>query len=172
MARVRARLFLDHIPTVGEHRFTCVGQVGGQVVHATTIVKTSTSDIFPMTGVNVRRHPLPQPSMDLANHWGLGSSAGPAAPRITKWYNVLLVTIGSTVELPCGAYAQPSPQVYWMDNNDNIISKRDPRFKVRFDGSLVIVNLKWDDMGEFHCVAKNDLGKDTKGSFIYPMLRD
>lgn len=108
----------------------------------------------------------------MLNHMGLTGPAGPVAPRITKWFNVLLENIGNTVVLPCGAYAQPSPQVYWLDNNDNLISKRDPRFIVDSDGSLVILNLKWDDMGEFHCVAKNDLGKDTKGTFIYPMLKD
>lgn len=171
VARVRARLFLDHIPSVGDHRFTCIGQVGGQVVHATTTVKTSSSDLFPTSGANVRHHPVPA-SVDMLNHWGLGSTVAPAAPRITKWYNVLLENIGNTVELPCGAYAQPHPQVYWLDNNDNLISKRHPRFRVKTDGSLVITNLKWEDMGEFHCVARNDLGKDTKGTFIYPMLKD
>lgn len=106
----------------------------------------------------------------MLNHWG--SSAAPVAPRITQWYNVLLDTIGNLVELPCGAYAQPSPQVYWMDNNDNLIGKRDPRYKIKSDGSLIILKLEWENMGMFHCVAKNDLGKDTKSTFLYPMLKE
>lgn len=177
VARVRSRLFLDHIPTVGEHKFTCVGQVGGQVVHATTVVKTSSSELFPSAIVNVRHRPVSSSPGNILSHLAFeagsaGSATGPVVPRITKWFSVLLETIGNTVVLPCEAYAQPNPQIYWLDNNNEVISKRDPRFKVSYDGSLVIVNLKWDDMGEFHCVAKNDMGKDTKSTFIYPMLRD
>lgn len=163
---MRARLFLDHIHSVGEHRFTCIGQSGGQVVHASTTVRTSGSEIFPAS-VNVHHRGVP--AVELLNHFGLGSAPGPAAPRITLWYSVLLEKIGSPVILPCEAYAQPHPQIYWLDNNDNVINKHDPRFKLMANGALLITSLKWDDMGEFHCVAKNDLGKDTKGSFLYPM---
>lgn len=170
VARVRSRFFVDHIPTVGDHRYTCIGQVGGQVVHATTTVKTSSSEMFPSSALNVRHRSVP--AVEMLSHFGLGSTSGPVAPRITKWFNVLLEKIGNTVVLPCEAFAHPRPEVYWMDNNDNLISKRDSRFKMMNDGSLLIVSLKWDDMGEFHCVAKNDLGKDTKGTFLYPMLRE
>lgn len=171
VARVRARLFLDHIPSVGEHHFTCIGQVGGQIVHSTTHVKTSSSELFPSSAINIRHRSVP-PSVEMLNHLSGSPSSAPVVPRITKWYNVLLETIGNSVVLPCEAFAHPHPQVYWLDNNDNMISHREPRFKVRYDGSLLIVNLKWDDMGEFHCVAKNNVGKDTKGTFIYPMARE
>lgn len=166
VARVRVRLFLDHIPSVGDRRYTCIGQVGGQVVHATTTVKTTSSDIFPASG---SIHHRGIPAVELLNHYGMGSPAGPVAPRITHWYNVLLEKIGSPIVLPCEAYAQPHPQVYWMDNNNNMISNHDPRLRVMPNGSLMITSLKWDDMGEFHCVAKNDIGKDRKGTFLYPM---
>lgn len=168
VGRVRARLFLDHIHSVGDHRFTCIGQVGGQVVHATTTVKTSSSEIFP-ANVNVH-HRGGIPAMELLNRYGMGTAPGPVIPRISLWYNVLLEKIGNPVILPCEAYGQPHPQVYWLDNNNNMVGKHDPRFKTLPNGSLLITNLKWDDMGEFHCVAKNDLGKDTKGTFVYPML--
>lgn len=166
IARVRSRLILDHIPTVGEHRFTCVGHVGGQVVHATTVVKTSSSELFP---VSLGGHSHRAPSADILNHLGLATSTMPVAPRITRYFNVLLENIGNTVILPCDAYAQPHPQVYWIDNKESLVSRHDPRLKVLPDGSLLITNLKWDDMGGFSCVAKNDLGKDTKSTFLYPM---
>lgn len=141
-------------------------------MHATTVVKTTASELFPSTGINVRHRSM-LPAVEMLNHMaGMTGTGGEAAPRITKWYNVLLENIGATVVLPCGAYAQPSPQVEWLDNNDNLITKQDRRFIVDNDGSLIITNLKWDDMGEFHCVAKNNLGKDTKGTFIYPMLKE
>lgn len=161
---------MDHISKVGEKRYTCIGQVGGQVVHATTTVTTSSSELFPTSAINVRHRSVP--AIEMLNHIDISSSPAPVTPRITKWFNVLLEKIGNTVRLPCEAMAHPHPEIYWLDNNDNLISKRDNRFKILNDGSLLIVKLKWDDMGEFHCVAKNDLGKDTKGTFIYPMLRD
>ena len=43
------------------------------------------------------------------------------------------------------------------------------KFKVMPDGSLVIHNLDFNDMGVYQCVAKNKFGHDMAETFVYPV---
>lgn len=172
LARVRSRLILEHAPSVGEQTYTCVGRTGGQIAHASTVVTTSASDVFP-SGPNERHSKgnlkVQGFSPDLWNHLMLESSQTSSAPRITEYYSVLLQSIGSTVLLPCHAVGRPRPAVHWVDPNENIITGHGSRYEVLPTGELLIQRLKWDDMGAYKCVAENSMGKDEIPSFIYPM---
>lgn len=37
-------------------------------------------------------------------------------------------------------------------------------------GELIIQDLRWSDMGQYTCVARNALGKDFIETFVYPTI--
>lgn len=96
--------------------------------------------------------------------------SGPKAPKIVNYYLVFFELIGSDIVVPCKAIGRPRPEVFWFDDDDNLINGQDPRFSVLNNGDLVITGLRWSDMGTYTCVAKNHVGKDNATSFIYPVL--
>lgn len=57
--------------------------------------------------------------------------SGPQQARVVLYYSVVMETIGSSIVLPCRAIGRPRPEIFWLDNNENIITNQDPRFKVR-----------------------------------------
>ncbi|XP_063543512.1 neural/ectodermal development factor IMP-L2-like isoform X1 [Cydia strobilella] len=91
----------------------------------------------------------------------------PAAPVISSYYVQLFQDIGSDVVLPCRVYSPTEPQVYWQDQHHNVIYDN-PRMRVLRSGDLYIKDIRWTDMGEYTCNAKNLYGKTTVSSFLYP----
>lgn len=54
-------------------------------------------------------------------------------PRITKWSPILMETIGNEATLPCSAKGNPSPQIYWIDKDEKLVSNDpDSRYKVTY----------------------------------------
>lgn len=94
---------------------------------------------------------------------------GPKAPKIVYNYVFLFEFIGSDIVLPCKTIGRPRPEVFWFDDDDNIINGQDPRLSVLNNGDLVITGLRWADMGGYTCVAKNHIGKDSVTVFLYPV---
>lgn len=141
-----SRLVIDRM-TASDRTFTCVAQSGGKIAHATTTVyPTENSGLMPMV------------------------DNGPKKTRIVSYYTTLLSTIGENVILPCQATGRPFPEFYWTNQNDDIIGEQNPRIKVLPNGDLMILQLKWSDMGTYTCTARNAVSKDTAETFLYPFV--
>lgn len=56
----------------------------------------------------------------------------------------------------------------WMGPDEQPISDSD-KFKIMPDGSLVIHDLDFNDMGVYVCIAKNQFGHDMAETFVYPV---
>lgn len=141
-----SRLVIDRM-SASERTFTCVAQSGGKISHATTTVYPSgNSGLIPM----------------------IDNGAKPA--RIVSYLTTLLSTIGENVILPCQATGRPFPEIYWTNPNDEIVGDQNQRIKVLPNGDLMILQLKWSDMGTYTCTAHNAVSKDTAETFLYPFV--
>lgn len=158
LARVRSRLIIDYTNS-NERQYTCVGRAGGQIAYATTTVLST-------PGGHFGKHNL----TELLSMNNMMLNSGPKKVRVVLYYKVILEQIGSNLMLPCKAVGRPHPEIYWLDNNDRVISGQDPRFKVLSSGELLITNLSWPDMGGYTCVARNAISKDAVSTFVYPVL--
>lgn len=175
ITRVQSRLILDH-SKAHERTYTCIGRAGGQSDYSSTVVFVTAPKQENLTEI-----------LNLNNVFG-----GLRKARITLNYETIFETIGSNLVLPCQAVGRPLPEIYWLDDNNNVINGQDSRFKVNSrntsklnvcriikpffyfiqtlpTGELIISNLRWMDMGTYTCVAKNALAKDTTQTFIYPV---
>lgn len=149
IVKVRSVHVIDH--NLSEPRtYTCVGRTGSKTIYASTIV-------YPQTDHNdlVREKPF----------------NGPIKPRIVYSERMHLDLVGSNVVLPCKVHANPKAEVYWMNDEGHII-EQNQRFKLLRSGDLLISDLKWEDMGAYRCIARNDMGKDTADVFIYPVQKE
>lgn len=56
-----------------------------------------------------------------------------SAPRIVTWSPYMMETIGNDVVLPCVSLGTPAPQVYWIDQQNQLIAPgpNESRYKVR-----------------------------------------
>ncbi|CAG4960913.1 unnamed protein product [Parnassius apollo] len=91
----------------------------------------------------------------------------PSKPVITTFYNDVLQEIGTTLILPCHVYSRTEHQVFWQDNQSELVYSNS-RIRVLPSGDLLITGLRWADMGEWTCTAKNMYGKDSASTFLYP----
>lgn len=151
-ATVVSRLVLDRV-TEDERAFTCVGRAGEKVDFATTVVYASDK----------------KPSF-MALGGGNGLLGGPRKPRIVQHYTTLLSSIGSNVVLPCRATGRPMPEIFWLNQESEVIGPKHDRFKVMPNGDLMIAQLEWNDMGTYTCIARNQLTKDVADTFVYPSV--
>nr|XP_022906148.1 neural/ectodermal development factor IMP-L2 [Onthophagus taurus] len=93
--------------------------------------------------------------------------------RIVFYDTIYMNNIGNTAEFPCKSVGNPSPDSIWLGpNNQYIEPGADHRFTILPSGGLRINGLRWNDMGPYTCVAKNDHGEDSIQTFLYPMLAD
>lgn len=88
---------------------------------------------------------------------------------------------GSTVVLECNVQGMPLPGITWYKDAKKIASvgadaanidgvdvdDGDGRYRVEVDRSLVIAELKMEDMGIFQCIASNEAGETS----IYTWLK-
>jgi len=153
LIRVRSRLIIERSSS-SERVFTCVGRAGSKTAYESTTVYSTPG----------------HKSHNMSEFLSLNSGAKKA--RIVMYYSVLFDTIGTDVVLPCKAAGRPSPDIYWLDPEENIISGRDHRLRIHPSGSLYIGSLRWSDMGSFTCIAKNALDKDSVSTFVYPIMND
>ena len=47
--------------------------------------------------------------------------------------------------------------------------EEDGKYQIKPDGSLIIRNLDFSDMGNYACLVKNDFGSDKIETFVYPV---
>ncbi|CAB3254694.1 unnamed protein product [Arctia plantaginis] len=143
LARIISTLLVTK--TVGRDVYTCVVTAGAKTARATTIVY----------------------SKDGSTQLSERAKLNPLEPRIVVTYEMYVDNIGNNIVLPCRAKGHPRPRVVWVDNKgDNV--KKDPRMKVLRSGELVILSLRWSDMGEFTCYASNVFGSQHAKTFVYP----
>lgn len=86
------------------------------------------------------------------------------------WTGSRLEMEGNTVRLFCRSTGYPEPLVVWFDPEENIVFDSE-KYQVTDTGDLIIRQISWhDDMGEYKCVAENQLGADIAETFLYPTL--
>lgn len=145
--KVYAKYIVDRILTE-DLILTCVAQSGSKVMYART-------KITPPTQLPGEVPVDPEQFTQFA-------------PRIVYSERIHLQMMGSNVILPCKVHARPEAVVTWYNENGLKVAQM-PRYKFLPSGSLLITNLKWEDMGSYKCVAENDLGSDEAEVFLYPI---
>ncbi|KAH8379179.1 hypothetical protein KR009_003401, partial [Drosophila setifemur] len=148
IVRVRSVHIIDHMLSASR-TYTCVGRTGSKTIYASTVVHParSSSEIV----VAEKQYP------------------GPQKPRIIYTEKTHLDLMGSNVLLPCKVHARPRAEITWF-NNENQKVMQGHRYKVLPTGDLLIADIKWEDMGNYKCLARNSEGHDTADTFVYPVL--
>lgn len=176
LAKIKSRLIIDCVTPEHEGFYTCVARAGVKKIKS-------------------------QPSLLLIEGGNSDTCKEPQnqrlqAPRIISWNPTAMENMGVDVLLPCAAVGNPTPEVYWLDQDNNVVNNfryrvslefhHRMRFQVRNshlnliitifnfqvlnNGDLAIYRLAWPDMGQYRCVAENSLGRDSVTTFIYPVL--
>jgi len=87
-------------------------------------------------------------------------------PKISQYYQTYMMEMGFDAHLKCVTVGRHSTT--WMGPDEQPITEG-AKFKILPDGSLVIHNLDFNDMGVYVCVAKNKFGHDLAETFVYPV---
>lgn len=132
--------------------YTCIGRTGSKTIYASTVVHPSHAD------QELGSLIVPEKQYQ-----------GPQKPRIIYTEKTHLDLMGSTIMLPCKVHARPHAKITWRNNEDKEIVQSH-RFKVLPTGDLLIADLKWEDMGNYKCIAHNAVGRDSADTFVYPVL--
>ncbi|KRG07716.1 neural/ectodermal development factor IMP-L2 isoform X1 [Drosophila mojavensis] len=153
IVRVRSVHIVDHM--LSEPRiYTCIGRTGSKTIYASTVVHPSHAD------QELGNLIVPEKQYQ-----------GPQKPRIIYTEKTHLDLMGSTIMLPCKVHARPHAKITWRNNEDKEIVQSH-RFKVLPTGDLLISDLKWEDMGNYKCIAHNAVGRDSADTFVYPVLKE
>uniref|UniRef100_A0AB40DP27 Ecdysone-inducible protein L2 n=1 Tax=Drosophila simulans TaxID=7240 RepID=A0AB40DP27_DROSI len=148
IVRVRSSHIIDHV--LSEARtYTCVGRTGSKTIYASTVVHPPRSSRL-----------TPEKTYP-----------GAQKPRIIYTEKTHLDLMGSNIQLPCRVHARPRAEVTWL-NNENKEIVQGHRHRVLPNGDLLISEIKWEDMGNYKCIARNVVGKDTADTFVYPVLNE
>lgn len=151
IVRVRSVHVIDHM--LSEARtYTCIGRSGSKTIYASTKVHPAHSDQL-LGGLMVTEKQY----------------QGPQKPRIIYTEKTHLDLMGSNIMLPCKVHARPHAKITWRNNEEKEIVQSH-RFKVLPTGDLLIMDLKWEDMGNYKCIAHNAVGHDSADTFVYPVL--
>ncbi|XP_017059627.1 neural/ectodermal development factor IMP-L2 [Drosophila ficusphila] len=148
IVRVRSSHIIDHV--LSEARtYTCIGRTGAKTIYASTVV-----------------HPVRSSQFAPKKNY-----LGPQKPRIVYSEKTHLDLMGSNIQLPCRVHARPKAKVTWL-NNENKKVLPGHRHRVLPNGDLLIAEVKWEDMGNYKCIASNEVGEDTADTFVYPVLKE
>lgn len=182
LVRVRSRLIIDRADPA-PYEYTCIAQAGGKSAAASATVygPLSAGIAGMLKSAAVAAAAAAQTDGGASGVIGYTLHANHLAeglrkPRIVSYYNVIFEQIGNAVFLPCTAVGTPSAELFWLDNEEQLIGSAGTaapggaRLRVTPDGELLIGELKWSDMGTYRCVARSALGKDMVSTFVYPML--
>jgi hypothetical protein len=77
-----------------------------------------------------------------------------------------MIEMGLDAHLRCITVGRHSTM--WIGPDETPIVEGS-KYKIMPDGSLVIHNLSFNDMGIFQCVVKNKFGHDMADTFVYPV---
>ncbi|KAL7287619.1 neural/ectodermal development factor IMP-L2 [Trichogramma pretiosum] len=151
ISRELSRLVIDCVTPLDHGVVHCVAVSGDKML------------ISPPTVINVIDHE----DGGQCKHFGDDRET----PVITRHRPIYFSEMGSTVELPCEASGNPRPKVHWYNGEGKRLD--DPRFSVQADGSLVIADIRWQDMDGYKCVASSPLtGHQAEAvTFLYPAAK-
>lgn len=90
-----------------------------------------------------------------------------APPKITQFYQTYMMEMGFDAHLRCVTVGRHSTM--WIGPDEETITEGTNKYKIMPDGSLVIHDLDFNDMGVYVCVAKNQFGHDMAETFVYPV---
>ncbi|XP_076367130.1 roundabout homolog 2-like isoform X3 [Tachypleus tridentatus] len=97
------------------------------------------------------------------SHWITVASASQRPPRITEHPNSLVVKKLEPAKLNCKADGEPTPEIEWYHNGEQIIHDTPNRMILLKGVSLfflhVIQNKREQDTGTYWCLARNPLGE-------------
>lgn len=153
IANVKSRLVISRALKIHESLYTCVAESGSQIVTASSRLFVPSNGVTEMNFTQLLKDEM------------LGTSQ---IPRIVSFYISYMNLMGSDIILPCKAIGNPPPSIIWLDQNDQILDNE--RATVFPDGSLQLKNLRWSDMGEYKCIARNMISEDSIKTFIYPLV--
>jgi len=102
-------------------------------------------------------------------HFGcLPRGAGGSPPKISGWYNTIMIQSGRTAHLPCNINDKAGKvQVMWRDNTGAPIEESENMLVKGTD--LYISGVSWSHMGRYTCTAQNGFGVDMVSTFVYPL---
>lgn len=154
LAKVRARLLVHALVDGNAGVYTCVAQAGTQVATAQTQLHVKSSG--GLQGMNL-------------SQVSFMTKRIPA--RIVLYDTIYMDHIGEDIILPCSSVGSPLPEVFWLDPDENPLTE-DKRYSTLPNGALLIRNIRWNDMGPYTCIARNNHGQDNITTFLYPMLAE
>ncbi|XP_077388964.1 matrix-remodeling-associated protein 5 [Festucalex cinctus] len=92
---------------------------------------------------------------------------GPNAPRISlKVQSLVTVKYGELAQLTCQATGEPTPQIFWISPQNDVIPMSSDKFDIMENGMLVVKKVTLADEGKYACVARNSAGDDIKNVIL------
>lgn len=153
LSTTKARLDLECVTPQDEGIYRCIAETQFQKIAAETLLTVKDTNELPFEAECSSQKRV------------YGSPA-----RIYMWTGNRLEMEGNTVRLFCRATGYPEPLVVWFDPEENLVFDSE-KYQVTDTGDLIIRHISWhDDMGEYKCVAENQLGADIAETFLYPTL--
>ncbi|EGT45866.1 CBN-ZIG-3 protein [Caenorhabditis brenneri] len=88
-----------------------------------------------------------------------------AAPQITQLTEARFELSGNVATLVC----RSDRRAHWAWQFDGkTIDVDQPKYELMPQGDLLIRDLKWEDMGDYVCIASNRWGESRGETFLYP----
>lgn len=87
-------------------------------------------------------------------------------PKISQFFETYMMEMGYDAHLRCLTIGKHSTM--WIGPDEQPITEGE-KFKVMPDGSLIIHDLDFDDMGVYQCLVSNKFGHDMAETFVYPV---
>lgn len=87
-------------------------------------------------------------------------------PVISMYYQTYMLEMGYDAMLKCVTVGRHA--TVWLGPDEQPIVDNE-KFKTSPDGSLIIHDLDFSDMGTYVCVAKSKFGHATAETFVYPV---
>jgi hypothetical protein len=87
-------------------------------------------------------------------------------PQILEHYQTYMLEMFLDARLKCLTIGKHSTT--WLTPSGEPVEE-DGKYQIKPDGSLIIRNLDFSDMGNYACLVKNDFGSDKIETFVYPV---
>ncbi|XP_052775467.1 peroxidasin homolog isoform X2 [Mya arenaria] len=85
-------------------------------------------------------------------------------PVITSEPTDVQINEGNTAYFTCRATGTPNPEIIWVKNNEIVDTRRDTRYHILDDGTLMIEDARDADRGRYECIARNSAGEARTNS--------
>ncbi|XP_061542245.1 LOW QUALITY PROTEIN: matrix-remodeling-associated protein 5 [Phycodurus eques] len=92
---------------------------------------------------------------------------GPNAPKISfRFQSLVTVKYGELAQLSCQATGEPTPQIFWISPQNDVIPLSSDKYELMENGMLVVKKVTLADEGKYACVARNSAGDDIKNMIL------